>query len=111
MHKNNMGNKKVQSANFSQQNTDSEITFAAFTASVEPEKAGYINFIIDCGCTSHLVSSVLEKNLTNIKSISPIKIRVANGEIMTAEKSAILKIYTNKSSERMMNISVLINYR
>lgn len=67
---------------------------------------GYIDFVVDSGCTSHLVSENYEKFMQDIKFLDKsIKIYVANGQYITTNKIGKLKI---KYLHKTINIEALI---
>ncbi|KAJ8736960.1 hypothetical protein PYW07_000231 [Mythimna separata] len=65
-----------------------------------------ITFIVDSGCTQHIISDQYESYLTNIKELQErVKIYVANGQYIESNKKGMLKfVYKNIK----INIEALI---
>ena len=92
---------------------EEEISFVALTcANDNSEERGedkYVNFVLDSGATSHLLSPKFEDHVTNIQNITPVYIKIANGETMRAEKSGKLKVSSSEGVKITIEVLIVKN--
>lgn len=75
--------------------SDKEVSFVAtIKETVLFGEQDSIRFVLDSGCTDHLVSLNLKKYMCDVKDVQqPVNIKVANGEELQATQTGTLKLH------------------
>jgi transposase InsO family protein len=87
---------------------DDETTFVAHTVGLlAGEHDNDLKFVLDSGATEHLVRETLLPLMANIENLSrPVRIQIANGDKLTAEKRGKLRVRTSEGFT--VNLTALI---
>ncbi|CAB0015328.1 unnamed protein product [Nesidiocoris tenuis] len=85
-----------------------ELAFFVLVSELDLQnKANEISFVVDSGATNHLFSANMIGNMKNVEEISPVFIKIANGESIVANLQGSIRV-RDPQSGHSINIEGLI---